>query len=71
MAAKTYSMTEGTIFKGIIFFAIPLFFGNLFQQLYNTADSLSATFWEALHWQLSVHLAILSTCWWAFLMESR
>lgn len=40
MAAKTYSMTEGTIFKGIIFFAIPLFFGNLFQQLYNTADSL-------------------------------
>ena len=33
-------MTEGTIWKKIMFFALPLFFGNLFQQLYNTADSL-------------------------------
>lgn len=33
-------MTEGSIGKKIIFFAIPLFWGNLFQQLYNTADSL-------------------------------
>lgn len=33
-------MTEGSISKKIIFFAIPLFLGNLFQQLYNTADSL-------------------------------
>ena len=33
-------MTEGPIWKRIIFFAIPLFWGNLFQQLYNTADSL-------------------------------
>ena len=33
-------MTSGPIWKRIIFFAIPLFFGNLFQQLYNTADSL-------------------------------
>ena len=33
-------MTEGPIGKKIIFFAIPLFWGNLFQQLYNTADSL-------------------------------
>lgn len=33
-------MTEGTIWKKIIFFALPIFFGNLFQQLYNTADSL-------------------------------
>lgn len=40
VAKRTHSMTEGSIFKGIIFFAIPLFFGNLFQQLYNTADSL-------------------------------
>lgn len=37
--AKTL-MTEGPIWKSIIFFAIPLFFGNLFQQLYNTADTL-------------------------------
>lgn len=33
-------MTEGTIWKRIIAFAVPLFFGNLFQQLYNMADSL-------------------------------
>lgn len=33
-------MTEGSIPKTIIKFAIPLFFGSLFQQLYNTADSL-------------------------------
>lgn len=33
-------MTEGSIGKRIITFAVPLFWGNLFQQLYNTADSL-------------------------------
>ena len=33
-------MTEGVIWKEILFFAIPLILGNLFQQLYNTADSL-------------------------------
>lgn len=33
-------MTEGTIWKQIIAFAFPIFVGNLFQQLYNTADSL-------------------------------
>ena len=33
-------MTEGSISGKIILFAIPLFLGNLFQQLYNTADSL-------------------------------
>lgn len=33
-------MTEGSISRKIIRFAIPLFLGNLFQQLYNTADSL-------------------------------
>ena len=34
------SMTEGPIWKGLIYFAIPIFIGNLFQQLYNTADTL-------------------------------
>ncbi len=33
-------LTEGSIPKKIIKFAIPLFLGNLFQQLYNMADSL-------------------------------
>ena len=33
-------MTEGPVWKRIVFFAIPIFWGNLFQQLYNTVDSL-------------------------------
>lgn len=33
-------MTEGSIGGKMIRFAIPLFIGNLFQQLYNTADAL-------------------------------
>ena len=34
-------MTEGPIAKQIVVFAIPLFLGNLFQQLYNTADTFA------------------------------
>ena len=33
-------LLTGPIWKGIVAFAIPIFFGNLFQQLYNTVDSL-------------------------------
>lgn len=33
-------MTHGDIKKKILLFMVPLFVGNLFQQLYNTADSL-------------------------------
>lgn len=33
-------MTEGPIWKKIVAFAVPLFWGNLFQQMYNAADSL-------------------------------
>ena len=33
-------MTQGNILKTLIRFALPLFLGNLFQQLYNTADTL-------------------------------
>ena len=40
MPAKATLMTEGSIEKHLISFAVPLFLGNLFQQLYNTADSL-------------------------------
>ena len=32
-------MTEGSVWKKIVFFAIPVFIGNTFQQLYNTVDS--------------------------------
>ena len=40
MAESQIKITEGSIPKKIIKFAVPLFLGNLFQQLYNTADSL-------------------------------
>ena len=36
----TTLLTEGSIWRKIVGFAIPLFLGNLFQQLYNAADSL-------------------------------
>ena len=32
------SLTEGPISQALISFAFPLLLGNLFQQLYNTAD---------------------------------
>lgn len=40
MAKTSQLMTSGSIWKQITFFALPIFFGNLFQQLYNTVDSL-------------------------------
>ena len=36
---KDVSLTEGSIVKGLIAFAIPLFFGQLLQQFYNMADA--------------------------------
>ncbi len=38
--ASATLLTEGPIGRKILAFAFPLFLGNLFQQLYNTADSL-------------------------------
>ena len=40
MNEEKMSMTEGTIWKKLVRFAIPLLLGNLFQQLYNAVDSL-------------------------------
>lgn len=40
MAVSQYLMTEGSVPKKIVFFAIPVFVGQLFQQMYNIADSL-------------------------------
>ena len=37
---KQTMMTEGVILKKILLFSIPLILGNLFQQLYNTVDSI-------------------------------
>ena len=33
-------MTEGVIWKQLLLFSLPLLVGNLFQQLYNTVDSI-------------------------------
>lgn len=40
MSSSKILMTEGSIWKKITYFAFPIFLGNLFQQMYNTADSL-------------------------------
>ena len=37
-AAALTDMTQGAILQQIIWFALPLFIGNIFQQLYSTAD---------------------------------
>ena len=34
------SMIEGSIWRSMIAFAVPIFLGNLFQQFYNAADAL-------------------------------
>ena len=33
-------MTQGSIWKLMVRFAIPIFLGNLFQQFYNLADTI-------------------------------
>ncbi|MDY5930624.1 MAG: MATE family efflux transporter [Candidatus Ornithospirochaeta sp.] len=38
--AEVMRMTEGTPWKCILLFSLPLMIGNLFQQLYNTVDSI-------------------------------
>ena len=40
MAKAIEPMTSGAIWKRVTFFALPLLLGNLFQQMYNTVDSL-------------------------------
>jgi putative MATE family efflux protein len=40
MKTNTKLMTTGSIQGNILSFALPIFIGNLFQQLYNTTDSL-------------------------------
>ncbi len=37
---KVTLMTKGSIYKNILLFSIPIFIGQLFQQLYNIVDSL-------------------------------
>ena len=37
---KSGLMTEGTIWKQLLLFSVPLLLGNLFQQMYNAVDSI-------------------------------
>lgn len=39
MMRKQSSLTEGSIWKGMLLFALPIFLGNVFQQFYNAFDS--------------------------------
>ena len=40
MQGSKRSLTEGSIKKGLMLFALPMFLSSLFQQLYNTADTV-------------------------------
>ena len=39
MQRKSISLTEGSVWKGILLFTLPLLTANLFQQFYNAFDS--------------------------------
>ena len=39
MKSSSINMTEGNILKNLIYFAVPVLIGNVFQQLYNVADT--------------------------------
>lgn len=39
MPQNSHSLTEGSIWKSMLLFALPILLGNLFQQFYNTFDS--------------------------------
>ena len=39
MASRQHSLTQGSIWKAMLLFALPVFLGNVFQQLYNAFDA--------------------------------
>ena len=39
MYTKSHKLTEGSIWKAMLLFALPVFLGNVFQQLYNAFDA--------------------------------
>ena len=40
--SNSLDLTQGSIIRGILLFSGPLIVGNIFQQLYNTVDSVIA-----------------------------
>lgn len=46
MSAKPVNtMTDGSVWKGLLFFAIPIMLSNVLQQMYNTIDSAVVGIW--------------------------
>lgn len=49
---KTKTLTEGTPWKQILLFSIPIFWGNVFQLLYTGRyKNCRKVRWERKHWQ--------------------
>lgn len=40
MKHKNTDLTHGSLLKGLILFALPILISNIFQQLYNTVDTM-------------------------------
>ena len=40
-----HSLTSGSIWRGMLLFALPILLGNIFQQLYKPTPLSSAAFW--------------------------
>lgn len=55
-SVHSHSLTEGSIWKSILLFALPILLGNLFQQFYNTFDS-----WAVGHFLGETALAAVSS----------
>ena len=48
-----HDMTVGSPVKLILYFMVPVFLGNVFQQFYNVADSSPVSSWACAPWQPS------------------
>ena len=56
MHGNSHSLTEGSIWKSMLLFSLPILLGNLFQQFYNTFDS-----WVVGHFLGDTALAAVSS----------
>ena len=71
---KKTTLTEGSVAKGMLLFALPIFISNLFQQLYNAADSLIVGNFlggEALAAALSTACRWARALWWPATLVPR
>lgn len=55
---------DGPIFRALVLFAIPVFVSNIFQQLYNTVDTMIVgNYLGICRWQRSDPVRRSSICW--------